>query len=61
MQRMKWLDNITEAKDVNMSKFRETVKDRGAGCALVIGSQRVGYNLVTEHSKNKFMKMIVLI
>ena len=52
---------ITEAMDVNMSKLRQTVKDRGARCASVIGSQRVGYNLATKHSKNKFMKMIVLI
>ena len=61
LQRRRWLDSITEAMDANMSKLQETVKDRGARCALVIGSPRVGYNLVTEHSKNKFMKMIVLI
>ena len=52
---------ITEAMDVNMSKLRQTVKDRGVRCASVIGLQRVGYNLATKHSKNKFMKMIVLI
>ena len=61
LQRRRWLDSITEAMDANMSKLQETVKDRGAVCALVIGSPRVGYNLATEHSKNKFMKMIVLI
>jgi len=29
-QRMRWLDSITNSMDVNMSKFREIVKNRGA-------------------------------
>ena len=29
-QRMRWLDSITNSVDVNLSKLRETVKDRGA-------------------------------
>ena len=32
-QRIRWLDNITESTDMNMSKLRETVKDREAWCA----------------------------
>ena len=36
-QRMKWLDSITDATDMNLSKLRETVKDRGAWCAAVRG------------------------
>ena len=32
-QKMRWLNSITNSMDMNLSKFRETVKDRGA-CAL---------------------------
>ena len=36
-KRMKWLDNITSSMDTNLSKFWETVKDRGAWHAAVHG------------------------
>ena len=29
-QRMRWLDSITNSVDMNLSKVREIVKDRGA-------------------------------
>ena len=29
-QRMRWLDGITDAMDVNLSKLRKTVRDREA-------------------------------
>ena len=36
-QRMRWLDDITNSIDVNLSKLQETVKDRGAWHAVVPG------------------------
>ena len=41
-QRMRWLNTITDSMDMNLSKFPQIVKDRGAWCAVVHGVSKSG-------------------
>ena len=47
-QKMRWLDSITNAINMNLGKFQEMVRDREAWHAAVYELQRVRYDLATE-------------
>ena len=51
-QRIRWLDNISDSKDMNLSKLQEIVEDRGAWCAAVHGVTKSWIWLSNYHYNN---------
>ena len=47
-QRMRWLDGISNAMDMNLGKLWEMVRDRRPGVLQSMGSQRVRHSWATE-------------
>ena len=44
LQRMRWLDGITDLMDMSLIKLRELVMEGKAGVLESMGSQRVGHD-----------------
>ena len=43
-QRMRWLDGITDAMNMNLGKLQEMVRERKPGMLQSMGSQRVRHD-----------------
>ena len=48
---MRWLNSNINSVDTSLSKLRETVKDREAGCAAVHGTAQSGTTSHTEQQQ----------
>ena len=57
-QRMRWFSGITDSINMSLSKLQETVKDKEAWCAAVIG-HRVGHNIVTEQQSTLILHYMI--
>ena len=52
-QRMRRLDGITDAMNMNLGRFQEMVRDRRPDVLQSTGSPRIGHNWVTEKQQQQ--------
>ena len=57
-QRMRWLDGITDSKDVSLSELWELVMSRRPGVSEFMGSERVRHDWATELSWTEYREYI---
>ena len=55
-QKMRWLDSITDSKNMTLSKIQEVVKNKGAWDAAVRGVTKSQTNLATEQQQWKQLR-----
>ena len=52
-QKMRRLDGITDAMNMNLGRFQEMVRDRRPDVLQSTGSPRIGHNWVTEKQQQQ--------